>query len=513
MALGQPIPTVRNEVLEYDVLSPPIVKYDTPSPPIVEYDHFDNKAEIIVPGINPRFNQDSSTTSLVIPDTTQYFDVNQKLQKNQQISTGSKTSILQNSNTLKKDQETSIFLKGDTTSIILRKPKSQTDQTTQIFRDPEQSATFGNIVNEASPPPDAQFSDGYSAPLPENKSPAVFSSSFVPDTTYVAPENNVVQTDATFQQPIENNFIDNEADDYGSPEAPIVTSFDSDNTGTNFISELPPMQDTMRYQTINRNPTSTEQSSRNPVYNGHSGLASDGNSNIKIDINVYVNDDEKATVYSSSSQGKNPMFNSHGPVSTTYRGPTSSNLPTTTGDVITDAGYNAPTTSYTTINRPGNPTNSRPVVTNGATNPSNSFQTITEEYNEPLDNSFTNNNNDDYGSPIANVLTKSDEYSAPLENDDYGSPLGNVITDSDEYSAPLENENADYGAPLGSILTSQDDDTAPDIETNYKTPSAYTDYGVPVADGVFFIFCFAVLHCFSEEYNRIAKLLFTGDLD
>ena len=103
MALGQPIPTVRNEVLEYDVLSPPIVKYDTPSPPIVEYDHFDNKAEIIVPGINPRFNQDSSTTSLVIPDTTQYFDVNQKLQKNQQISTGSKTFILQNSNTLKKD--------------------------------------------------------------------------------------------------------------------------------------------------------------------------------------------------------------------------------------------------------------------------------------------------------------------------------------------------------------------------------------------------------------------------
>ena len=102
------------------------------------------------------------------------------------------------------------------------------DQETNIF-------LKGNIINETSPPPDAQFSDGYSASLPENKSPAVFSSSFVPDTTYVAPENNVVQTDATFQQPIENNFIDNEADDYGSPEAPIVTSFDSDNTGTNFI--------------------------------------------------------------------------------------------------------------------------------------------------------------------------------------------------------------------------------------------------------------------------------------
>ena len=199
-ALGQRISTVRNEVPEHDVLSPPIVEYDAQSPPIVKYDYFDNKAEIIVPGINPRFNQDSSTTSLVIPDTIQSFDVNQKLQKNQQISTGSKTSILQNSNTLKKNQETSIFLKGDTTSIILRKPKSQIDQTTQIFRDPEQSATFGNIINEASPPPDAKFSDGYSAPLPENKSPAVFSSLFVPDTTYVAPENNVVQTDATFQQ-------------------------------------------------------------------------------------------------------------------------------------------------------------------------------------------------------------------------------------------------------------------------------------------------------------------------
>ena len=70
----------------------------------------------------------------------------QKLQKNQQISTGSKTSILQNSNILKMDQETSMFLKG-------------------------------NIINETSPPPDAQFSDGYSASLPENKSPAVFSSS------------------------------------------------------------------------------------------------------------------------------------------------------------------------------------------------------------------------------------------------------------------------------------------------------------------------------------------------
>ena len=481
--LAQPVSEVSNTFPLYDEISPSQADYDVLSPPVLEYEEeYPDYQDQVFPGITPRFNQDSSTPALFIPDTVETFGVGQNSQDNNELfgtleQEGDKRKV-----NLEKGQQTSIvikdpnvkipmsvripkqqifdeMIKGQKTNIFLKDPNSQVEETTQVTRNRLQitqgvknklkTTTFDKlVVNEASPPPDAQFASGYSAPFPEHNTPTVFSSSFVPDTTnYQAPQNNVIQTGTTYEQPIENDFIENDTDDYGAPGAPIIT-------------ELPPASDTPRYQTINRNPPSTEQSQNNQVYNGHTGLTPDKMGNINIDINVFVNDDDKsAKVFSSSSQAERPLSNSHGPVSTTYRAPTSSNLPTTTNDAISD------TTSYTTINRPSSSTNSRPASYNGPTSPSSSFSPVNEEYD-----SFTSDQNDDYGTPLGNVISASDEYTAP-GNDDYGALNGNVISASDDYTAPGFD---DYRAPLEGVVSASDEYSAP----------GNNDYGDPVGDAI-----------------------------
>lgn len=289
------------------------------------------------------------------------------------------------------------------------------DQTTRIKGILKQEATpFGRLITENSPPPSLQFSEGYSAPLPDQNTPSVFSEILEPPQTTTSTSDYIAP-------------INIDIDDYQSPPRRPDTSY-----------------------SVSVEPTITDNSNNNNnAVNGHGG-------SLKIDINVNIKKDEAAR----------PSSNSHGLVQTTYR--PQADLPTTQSYARpADTEYVRPTTSTTATNYQPTPAVFSDILQpldeeyNG---PPAHSEDLTESYQEenikPNRNKHKNNNKNkrpesdyprNYGSKLNDERPNdivAPDYNIDLYKDDFTAPdvsdIPSAPVVSDYYNAPVVE---DYTGP------------------------------------------------------------------
>ena len=354
---GQPISNSHSEPPLQAELTPPS---DKNFPEYIDYN------DVTISGVDPRLSSEQT-----VPQNSN-FNIRQKLKK--------------------KETSDKRFETHDNSNF---NGHNNFDETTRIKGILKQDTTpFSRLDN--SPPPSVQFSDGYSAPLPETKTPNVFSEILEPPET----------TASSYIAPVD-------IDDYKSPPRGPDSSY-----------------------SVSVEPTITN--NEPGLNNGHSG-------SLKIDLNIHIKKDET----------DRPSSNSHGPVQTTYQParPQSGNLPHTES-YATPARHVGPTGSGTTDRRPP-PAVFTDILQQPAGDdyapPQADQEDDTEAYQPPSDrpskarpgsghprsfgSKLTDDRPNDIVAPDYNIDVYQDDFTAPDVDAGYDVPSAPVV--GDYYNAPV----------------------------------------------------------------------------